>query len=133
MYNNFENQGTQNQKYNQTQNNNNGRYEISRDFESWLRVIILNKFSLPCCVNCTTAAGSFVETATGVAPTAGIFISASGGNALPLASTKLLVVDNAPVVVVVVDPLLLGLDDAVAAADVVLLPDFAGNRDCVFC
>lgn len=34
---------------------------------------------LPCCVNWTTAAGSCVETATGVAPTAGIFISAPCG------------------------------------------------------
>lgn len=79
-----------------------------------------------------------METATGVAPTAGIFISASGGNALPLVSTKLLVIGNAPVVavvVVVVDvggPLRLGLDDAVGVSALVLLPDFVGNRDCVF-
>lgn len=99
--------------------------------------LILNDLVLPCCVNCTTAAGSFVETATGVAPTAGIFISASGGNALPLVSTKLLVIGNAPVVatvvvVVVGGPPRLGLDDAVAVTAVVLLPDFVGNRDCVF-
>lgn len=104
-------------------------------------------FRLPCCVNCTTAAGSFVETATGVAPTDGIFISASGGDALPLVVSNkllLLLVDNAPpalpvVVVVVVAagpvdivvaPLRLGLNaagDVLAAVAVVMLPSFVGN------
>lgn len=103
-------------------------------------------FRLPCCVNCTTAAGSFVETATGVAPTDGIFISASGGDALPLVVSNkllLLLVDNAPpalpvdiVVVVTAAPvdvvalLRLGLDaadDVVAAVAVVMLPSFVGN------
>lgn len=40
---------------------------------------------IPCWVSCTTAAGSFVETATGVAPTAGILISAPCGSTSPLA------------------------------------------------
>lgn len=48
---------------------------------------MVNTANLPCCVSWTTAAGSFVEMATGVAPTAGILISASGGSTLPLAST----------------------------------------------
>jgi len=74
-----------------------------------------------------------VEMATGVAPTDGIFISASGGNAFPLDSTKLLVVEGSPVTVVaaaaavvVVGLLLLGLDAAATDA-VVLLPSFVGN------
>lgn len=100
--------------------------------------MIPNMFCLPCCVNCTTAAGSFVETATGVAPTDGIFISASGGDALPLVSNKLLLVDNAPLAVPdpavaaavpidVVAPVLLGLDAADLDAAVVMLPSFVGN------
>lgn len=95
-------------------------------------------FRLPCCVNCTTAAGSFVETATGVAPTDGIFISASGGDPLPLVSNKLLLADNAPVAVVVpadavaapvvvVAPVLLGLDAADVDAAVVMLLSFVDN------
>lgn len=87
-----------------------------------------------------------METATGVAPTDGIFISASGGDALPLVVSNkllLLLVDNAPpalpvviVVVVaaapvdVVAPLRLGLDaagDVLAAVAVVMLPSFVGN------
>lgn len=52
---------------------------------------MLPKLDLPCCVNCWTAAGNFVDTATGVAPTTGIFISAPcGGNGLPLASVAVL-------------------------------------------
>ena len=47
-------------------------------------------FSLPCCVSCTTAAGSCVETATGVAPTAGIFISAPCGK---LVAAAVVIVD----------------------------------------
>lgn len=52
-------------------------------------------WNLPCCVNCCTAAGNFVETATGVAPTAGILISAPwGGKGLPLASVAVVGNDN---------------------------------------
>ena len=52
--------------------------------DSWRQLI--DRLSIwlisPCWLNCATAAGSWVDTATGVAPTAGILISASCGVAI---------------------------------------------------
>jgi len=83
--------------------------------------------SLPCCVSWTTAAGSLVEMATGVAPTAGILISASTARTLPLASAEVADVLVAAPLVAVPGTVVLELLSVAAGVDSVKLPILLGT------
>lgn len=90
-------------------------------------------FYLPCCDNWTTAAGNCVETATGVAPTAEILISAPWGKPASVPAVIVLPVCNAvevdalPVLVVeeATEKLRLRANPVSSVAD--------DSWDCVFC